>query len=333
MNFRANGTAVTFLEEMHYYPFGMLMEGIGTVATINPNKYRFNGIEQNEELGLNLGLAFYRSYDATLGRWWQVDPKHTPGQSVYNMVNNNPLRYSDFLGDTLRGVNAQSAQRTLEIIRGTFNNGPKKSSMADLFQISSDGQTFSSIDSGEFLEALEGLSTEQQALAIGYYLTINDTETNIVEVVNREEKISEYGKESLGTGYTMGADIDKADRGGRRTNANSHKGLGLVGERGENNGSYVAIVQYSKGKVGSYSDGVIRPSKPGELLAHELLGHGLGIQNFLGDGQKEAIQAGNLFLKAQGYSYYRKDHGFSDHPNPTGIPQYIDPSIIFPWRN
>ncbi|MCW5921701.1 MAG: hypothetical protein KIS77_05110 [Saprospiraceae bacterium] len=102
VNFRANGTAVTFLEEMHYYPFGMLMEGIGTVATINPNKYRFNGIEQNEELGLNLGLAFYRSYDTALGRWWQVDPKPNFSTSCYSGLANNPLSLSDPLGDTTR---------------------------------------------------------------------------------------------------------------------------------------------------------------------------------------------------------------------------------------
>ena len=29
VNFRANGTAATHLEEMHYYPFGMLIEGLG----------------------------------------------------------------------------------------------------------------------------------------------------------------------------------------------------------------------------------------------------------------------------------------------------------------
>ncbi|MCW5921703.1 MAG: hypothetical protein KIS77_05120 [Saprospiraceae bacterium] len=71
VNFRANGTAVTFLEETHYYPFGMLMEGIGTAA-VTVNKY--NGKELNDDLGLNLSDYGARWYDAALGRWWSVDP-------------------------------------------------------------------------------------------------------------------------------------------------------------------------------------------------------------------------------------------------------------------
>jgi hypothetical protein len=42
VNFRANGTALSVLQENHYYPFGMEMEGVGTVA-VTQNKYRYNG--------------------------------------------------------------------------------------------------------------------------------------------------------------------------------------------------------------------------------------------------------------------------------------------------
>ncbi len=105
VNFRANGAAVTFLEDLHYYPFGMLMEGIGMVASSNPNKYRFNGIEQQEDLGLNLGLAFYRAYDPTLGRWCQIDPKPNYSTSSYSSMNNNPILYLDMLGDTIKYSN------------------------------------------------------------------------------------------------------------------------------------------------------------------------------------------------------------------------------------
>ncbi|MCW5921681.1 MAG: RHS repeat-associated core domain-containing protein [Saprospiraceae bacterium] len=95
VNFRANGAAVTFLEEMHYYPFGMQMEGMGTQ---NPaNKYLYNGKELNDDLGLNWSDYGARWYDAALGRWWSVDPLAVkmPNWAVYNYAFNNPLRFID----------------------------------------------------------------------------------------------------------------------------------------------------------------------------------------------------------------------------------------------
>ena len=73
VNFRANGIVVTLLEVFHYYPFGMLMEGTGTIAS-SSNKYRYNGKELNEDLGLNWSDYGARWYDAAVGRWWSVDP-------------------------------------------------------------------------------------------------------------------------------------------------------------------------------------------------------------------------------------------------------------------
>ncbi|MCW5921679.1 MAG: hypothetical protein KIS77_05000 [Saprospiraceae bacterium] len=101
VNFRANGTAVTFLEEMHYYPFGMLMEGIGTAA-VTVNKYKYNGKELNDDLGLNLSDYGARWYDAALGRWWSVDPlgdhPKQVGISPYTFTANNPIKYVDPTG-------------------------------------------------------------------------------------------------------------------------------------------------------------------------------------------------------------------------------------------
>jgi RHS repeat-associated protein len=72
VNFRANGTAVTFLQELHYYPFGMLMEGNATAPVTN-NTYQYNGKELNDDFGLGLTDYGARWYDAALGRWWNVD--------------------------------------------------------------------------------------------------------------------------------------------------------------------------------------------------------------------------------------------------------------------
>jgi hypothetical protein len=52
-SFRANGAAVTFLEETHYYPFGMQMEGLST-APVTTNGYKYNSKEWNNDFGLGL---------------------------------------------------------------------------------------------------------------------------------------------------------------------------------------------------------------------------------------------------------------------------------------
>jgi RHS repeat-associated protein len=85
-----------------YYPFG------GTLAAISckaagalDNDRKYNGIELNEDLGLNTYDAFFRNLDPQIGRWWQIDPKIESMEmwSPYASNYNNPIRFSDPLGD------------------------------------------------------------------------------------------------------------------------------------------------------------------------------------------------------------------------------------------
>ncbi len=86
------------LEEMHYYPYGMMMEGswMGDAG-----QYGYNGIEYENFLDLEMNLATYRGLDPALGRWWQVDPKgeHDYASSPYVSNYNNPVSFSDPEGD------------------------------------------------------------------------------------------------------------------------------------------------------------------------------------------------------------------------------------------
>jgi len=65
------------VEETHYYPFGLVMNGISSkgLSGVVDNKKKFNGIEQNTDFDLNLYDAFFRNLDPQIGKWWQVDPK------------------------------------------------------------------------------------------------------------------------------------------------------------------------------------------------------------------------------------------------------------------
>jgi len=68
------------------------------------NKFKFQGQELQDELDLNVYSFQFRNYDPAIGRWWQVDPKANPHESVYASMGNNPLRYIDPMGDTVKYV-------------------------------------------------------------------------------------------------------------------------------------------------------------------------------------------------------------------------------------
>lgn len=97
------------LEETHYYPFGLTMSGISSKANQfgNPeNKKKFNdGSElQNKEFSDGSGLELYatdfRSYDAQIGRFIQVDAlsEIIEDWSPYVYCQNNPIALNDPLG-------------------------------------------------------------------------------------------------------------------------------------------------------------------------------------------------------------------------------------------
>ncbi len=82
-----------------YYPFGLTFNSYQRSYS-KANNFKFNGIERDPVLDLD--MAFYRSYDPALGRWWQIDPLASERESPYVGMGNNPIYYSDPLGDTVR---------------------------------------------------------------------------------------------------------------------------------------------------------------------------------------------------------------------------------------
>ncbi|MCU7549221.1 DUF6443 domain-containing protein [Chitinophagaceae bacterium LB-8] len=101
-NFNLSHERGPILEETHYYPFGLTMQGISSKAMGGiDNKFEYNGIEHNESFDLNTYDAFYRTYDPQIGRWWQIDPlaERSESWSPYAANFDNPISFSDPLGD------------------------------------------------------------------------------------------------------------------------------------------------------------------------------------------------------------------------------------------
>ncbi len=84
------------LQENHYYPFGMVMNSIGTQNGNNP--YFYNGKEL-QDLSQFYDYGF-RQLDPQLGRWFCVDKlaEWTVSVSPYAYVSNNPINHYDILG-------------------------------------------------------------------------------------------------------------------------------------------------------------------------------------------------------------------------------------------
>ncbi len=278
------------------------------------NKYKtYQGKEKEEELGKDTYAFGWRDYDPALGRFNKIDRFAEKYYAVtpYHFSANNPIFFKEINGDSIQGVSRKSARRVKREIRKTFRNNKK---LARLFK--KKGKKFKGISQSDFDDATQNSSTDEKALAQGYFDAVNSSEIHTVEAVKRGEKLKS-GLSRI-NGYTTGKEVDEglagrpstATGGGfnYRTTAGSHTVIIM--------NSTVPITDYRDNSTGA---GVLnRTSSAGELLAHELLGHGLTRYNAGGNQFLNAIQLTNLYQRVTTGSFRFYRDGSSHGGNPAG---------------
>lgn len=92
------------IEENNYYPFGLKHKGYNTavfpLGNSVANKWKYNGVELEEGLGVDIYEMDWRQYYASLGRFTAIDPlaEDAFGFTPYRFGLDNPIIFSDPTG-------------------------------------------------------------------------------------------------------------------------------------------------------------------------------------------------------------------------------------------
>lgn len=102
------------LEETHYYPFGLIQQGISSrAANVTPNKEKtFQGQRNDDDFGLNWIQFKWRNHDPQIGRFVEMDPlseKYTYN-SVYAFSENQVTAHIELEGLEKYPVNDENSR-------------------------------------------------------------------------------------------------------------------------------------------------------------------------------------------------------------------------------
>jgi RHS repeat-associated protein len=214
-----------------YFSFGLTFNSYYRESAIS-NQYLYNnGAERQNELGLEIDLTRFRTYDPSIGRWWQVDPLAHESDLVsstpYNYSFNNPIRYNDPEGDCpciampiiiegaslIEGLVVAAAGATIgvtlkeygrEIFNAMSNASPYSTPAVDAAQSlggASSLKNESKNDGKPDQEAMQrGRDNEKRVLEEEKLPKNNETKTSIDPKTGKETKVKPDGEDATRVG-------------------------------------------------------------------------------------------------------------------------------------
>lgn len=237
-----------------------------------------------------------------------------PHDSPYSLMMNNPVQMVDPGDDSTVATSALSGSRMLSTIKGSFK-GEKFDKLNGLFKLKKDGVTMAGIEQSGFDAATKGFSEDEAALAKGYLIAINSDEDHYIEMVYQSEELSEQTARIMGYDEgTKGSHVVTTSGGGK----NAATG----------NGGSHSVVVMDNSRTFPVIGNNASISSSGDLLAHELLGHGLlrSLPYNAEQHHHQAVQTSNLYRRVNGNTNWRNG---AHHGNPaySGLPSDVARAI------
>jgi RHS repeat-associated protein len=139
----ATGAVISYEE---YHPYGTTAYRSGrSAAEVSLKRYRYTGMERDEETGLGYHGARY--YAAWLGRWTAADPSLLAGGINLQMyAHDNPLTYKDSNGKTPEAVVVDEKNRTITFKTTIY---VKATAQQDI-DLATKGAEYFNVQSGKF---------------------------------------------------------------------------------------------------------------------------------------------------------------------------------------
>ena len=173
-NLRISQTSGSFVEENHYYPFGMLIEDLSTDVS-KGQKYKYNGKELQTDLNYNVEDYCARQYDPVIARWMHMDPLAEKYRrwSPYNYAVDNPVRFIDPDGRQIVPVAYNKDKSISTFLKATYNQFGDK--VGYQIQMAMGGQS----SQKDFNKALKSIDKPQREMATKLFNIAGDKDKTV----------------------------------------------------------------------------------------------------------------------------------------------------------